>query len=117
MLMSGIYSRQVSDPSPAMSDLDCGRGYVKKMKGAVLVPQLQDTMRQEKSPPLFSAGCCVCLCLCGGEVGGSGCQHWRQSQLNRPEHAGSRGEGGLLPGVTGLGSRLYLPPRLQRCRG
>lgn len=105
MLMAGIYSRQCSDPSPAMSGLDCGgQSEVKEGRGACS-PITGDDEAEKRASSVLRRG------------GGGSCQHWRQSYLDRPKHAGSRGVGGLLPRVTCLGSRLYPLPCLLRCQG
>lgn len=53
MLMAGIYSRQRSDPSPAMSGLDCGgRSEGKEGRGACSLITRDDGA--EKKSPLCS---------------------------------------------------------------
>ncbi len=57
MLMAGIYSRQCSDPSPAMSGLDCGgQSEVKEGRGACFPITGDDEAEKRASSVLRRGG-------------------------------------------------------------
>lgn len=94
MLMAGIDTGRCSDLSSwhVRSRL-CG-GKEKEMRGEVCAPESQ----QKKGAPVFPAK--------GKAVASTG----TKAGWITPKDAGNTGVGGLLPGVTNLGSRLYPLP-------